>query len=158
IPALAPSAGSARAWGSAWASAWGSASEWESEWESARPASCSWSTRPPARAETRSRTHETLSPGWLLCGPLRIAGRRTIFQLENVRSAHFYGIIVRYNRRAMPEAYPRRGRPPKYGRPSRPVTVTLPEDVLSRLHRVDADVGRAIVTLVERQRRAHADL
>jgi hypothetical protein len=42
------------------------------------------------------------------------------------------------------------GRPPKYGRPSRAVTVTLPEDVLARLGVVDADLGRAIVTLVER--------
>ena len=46
------------------------------------------------------------------------------------------------------------GRPPKYGRPSRAVTVTLPEDVLARLAAVDADLGRAIVTLVERQRPA----
>jgi hypothetical protein len=42
------------------------------------------------------------------------------------------------------------GRPKKYGRPSRPITVTLPEDVLERLSALDADVGRAIVTLVER--------
>jgi hypothetical protein len=32
------------------------------------------------------------------------------------------------------------------------VTVTLPDDVLARLRAVDADLGRAIVTLVERQR------
>jgi len=57
----------------------------------------------------------------------------------------------------MPDGYPRRGRPRKYGRPSRPVTVTLPDDVLSRLRRVDADVGRAIVSLVDR-RRVHAEL
>ncbi len=44
------------------------------------------------------------------------------------------------------------GRPRKYGRPSHAVTVTLPEDVLARLKSVDADLGRAIVTLVERQR------
>ena len=42
------------------------------------------------------------------------------------------------------------GRPPKYGRPSRAVTVTLPEDVLARLSAVDADLGRAIVKLAER--------
>jgi hypothetical protein len=42
------------------------------------------------------------------------------------------------------------GRPRKYGRPSRAVTVTLPDDVLSRLNGVDADLGRAIVALVER--------
>ena len=43
-----------------------------------------------------------------------------------------------------------RGRPPKFGRPSHPVTVTLPEDVLARLRDVDADLGRAIVAMVER--------
>jgi len=41
------------------------------------------------------------------------------------------------------------GRPPKYGRPSRAVTLTLPEDVLARLGAVDADLGQAIVKLVE---------
>jgi hypothetical protein len=44
-----------------------------------------------------------------------------------------------------------RGRPRKYGRPSHAVTVTLPEDVLARLRAKDADLGRAIVTLVERR-------
>ncbi|HKY22636.1 MAG TPA: hypothetical protein VJM31_15595 [Vicinamibacterales bacterium] len=44
-----------------------------------------------------------------------------------------------------------RGRPRKYGRPSRAITVTLPEDVLARLSRVDTDLGRAIVGLVERR-------
>src|SRR6266545_1683935 len=43
-----------------------------------------------------------------------------------------------------------RGRPKKYGRDSRAVTITLPEDVLARLRAVDADLGRAIVRLVER--------
>lgn len=43
-----------------------------------------------------------------------------------------------------------RGRPPKYGRPSRAITLTLPEDVLIRLSAVDIDLGRAIVSLVER--------
>jgi hypothetical protein len=43
-----------------------------------------------------------------------------------------------------------RGRPPKFGRPSHAVTLTLPEDVLARLRNVDADLGRAIVTVVER--------
>jgi hypothetical protein len=43
------------------------------------------------------------------------------------------------------------GRPRKFGRPSRAVTVTLPEDVLTRLGGLDADLGRAIVTLVERK-------
>lgn len=41
------------------------------------------------------------------------------------------------------------GRPPKYGRPSRAITVTLPEDVLERLSAVDADLGRAIVSVAE---------
>jgi hypothetical protein len=44
------------------------------------------------------------------------------------------------------------GRPPKFGRPSRAVTVTLPEDVLTRLGGLDTDLGRAIVALVERRR------
>jgi hypothetical protein len=44
-----------------------------------------------------------------------------------------------------------RGRPRKYGRQSRPITVTLPEDVIGRLTAVDADLGRAIVTLTERR-------
>jgi len=45
----------------------------------------------------------------------------------------------------------RRGRPAKYGRPARAVNVTLPDDVLDRLRRVDADLGSAIVKLVERR-------
>jgi hypothetical protein len=43
-----------------------------------------------------------------------------------------------------------RGRPRKYGRPARAVTVTLPDDILARLSAVHADVGSAIVNLVER--------
>jgi hypothetical protein len=39
----------------------------------------------------------------------------------------------------------------KYGRAARPVTVTLPEDVLSRLGTTSHDVGEAIVRLVERR-------
>ena len=42
------------------------------------------------------------------------------------------------------------GRPRKFGRPSRPVTVTLPDDTLARLHAVDADLGTAIVRLADR--------
>ena len=45
----------------------------------------------------------------------------------------------------------RLGRPRKYGRPSRAVTVTLPEDTLARLASVHADIGSAIVNLVERK-------
>jgi hypothetical protein len=44
-----------------------------------------------------------------------------------------------------------RGRPRKYGRPSRAVTLTLPEDTLAQLAVVDADVGRAIVRMVDRR-------
>ena len=44
----------------------------------------------------------------------------------------------------------RRGRPRKFGRPSRPVTLTLPTDVIARLAALDGDLGRAIVTLVDR--------
>jgi hypothetical protein len=44
---------------------------------------------------------------------------------------------------------PHRGRPLKYGRRARAVTVTLPEDVLERLSAVHADVGSAIVRLVQ---------
>src|SRR5262245_59048676 len=46
-----------------------------------------------------------------------------------------------------------RGRPPKFGRHSQAITVTLPDDVLDRLRAIDADVGAAIVALVERQGR-----
>lgn len=44
---------------------------------------------------------------------------------------------------------PRRGRPQKFGRPSRAVTVTLPEDVIAALTRIDADLGRAVVHLAQ---------
>ena len=51
------------------------------------------------------------------------------------------------------ESTPRLGRPRKYGRAARAVTVTLPEDVLARLTSVHADIGSAIVSLVERSTR-----
>jgi len=44
------------------------------------------------------------------------------------------------------------GRPKKFARPSRPVTVTLPEDTLTRLATIDPDLGRAIVAAVDRHR------
>lgn len=44
----------------------------------------------------------------------------------------------------------RLGRPRKYGRPARAVTVTLPEDTLARLSAIHADIGSAIVNVVER--------
>jgi hypothetical protein len=50
----------------------------------------------------------------------------------------------------------RPGRPPKFGRAARAVTVTLPEDVLSRLLGVDSDLGRAIVTISERATKPRA--
>lgn len=43
---------------------------------------------------------------------------------------------------------PARGRPLKYGRPARMVAVTLPQDTIEELRAIDADVGRAIVLLV----------
>jgi hypothetical protein len=43
-----------------------------------------------------------------------------------------------------------RGRPRKFGRPARAVTLTLPHDIIDRLGRLDADMGRAVVGLVER--------
>jgi hypothetical protein len=45
---------------------------------------------------------------------------------------------------------PARGRPPKFGRPASLVAFTLPNDVLDELRSISADVGRAIVSLVER--------
>ena len=44
-----------------------------------------------------------------------------------------------------------RGRPPKFGRPSHVVALTLPNDALDALNRVDADTGWAIVKLLERE-------
>jgi hypothetical protein len=41
------------------------------------------------------------------------------------------------------------GRPPKFGRPSRVVAITLPEDVIDRLHRIHRDLGWAVVKLVD---------
>lgn len=44
----------------------------------------------------------------------------------------------------------KRGRPPKFGRPSQVVALTLPDDVVRGLRKVDPDVGWAIVTLFEK--------
>jgi hypothetical protein len=49
----------------------------------------------------------------------------------------------------MPIAKPRRGRPSKFGRPSHPVTVTLPDDVVTAFRAVDPDLSRAIVHVSE---------
>ena len=43
----------------------------------------------------------------------------------------------------------RPGRPPKFGRPARAVALTLPEDVISALSRLDDDLARAVVRLSE---------
>lgn len=41
----------------------------------------------------------------------------------------------------------RPGRPRKFGRPSRAVALTLPDDVIAALSRLDDDLGRAVVRL-----------
>lgn len=46
---------------------------------------------------------------------------------------------------------PKRGRPPKFGRPGHAVSLTLPDDTLQALNRVDPDTGWAIVKLLERE-------
>jgi hypothetical protein len=53
---------------------------------------------------------------------------------------------------------PRRGRPRKFTVPSRPVTLTLPEHVIDALGRIDPDLSRAVVRLVQPElaTRAHA--
>ncbi len=52
---------------------------------------------------------------------------------------------------------PRRGRPPKFGRRGQVVAITLPEDAVRGLKRVDSDIGWAIVRLLHtRGRRALA--
>ena len=45
---------------------------------------------------------------------------------------------------------PGRGRPRKFGRSAKSVTLTLPHDVIERLGAMNTDLGRAIVSLVER--------
>jgi hypothetical protein len=44
----------------------------------------------------------------------------------------------------------KRGRPPKFGRPGRVVALTLPEEVVLGLRKVNADLAWAIVTLFEK--------
>lgn len=48
-----------------------------------------------------------------------------------------------------------RGRPPKFGRPAALLALTLPQDTIDRLQALDADLGWAIVKLVEGQ--GHAE-
>jgi hypothetical protein len=51
----------------------------------------------------------------------------------------------------------RRGRPPKFGRPAKSVALTLPHDVIDALARIDTDLGRAIVALVDQRAVAARD-
>jgi len=44
----------------------------------------------------------------------------------------------------------RRGRPPKFGTPGQVVALTLPEEVVTGLKRIDADLAWAVVRLYER--------
>lgn len=44
----------------------------------------------------------------------------------------------------------RRGRPSKFGQPSHVLALTLPDEVVRGLRRIDPDVGWAIVTLFEK--------
>jgi hypothetical protein len=44
----------------------------------------------------------------------------------------------------------RRGRPSKFGRPSQVLALTLPDEVIRGLRKIDPDVGWAIVTLFEK--------
>jgi hypothetical protein len=44
----------------------------------------------------------------------------------------------------------RRGRPSKFGRPSHVLALTLPDEVVRGLRKIDPDVGWAIVTLFEK--------
>jgi hypothetical protein len=45
----------------------------------------------------------------------------------------------------------KRGRPPKFGRPGRVVAITLPEEVVRGLKRVNTDLGWAIVRLFQQR-------
>jgi hypothetical protein len=47
----------------------------------------------------------------------------------------------------------KRGRPPKFGRPGRVVAVTLPEEIVRGLKRVNADLAWAIVGLYQQRAR-----
>jgi hypothetical protein len=49
-----------------------------------------------------------------------------------------------------------RGRPSKFGRPSRVVAVTLPDDTIERLRRINRDLGWAILTLLDKEAAAPA--
>jgi hypothetical protein len=53
----------------------------------------------------------------------------------------------------MKTARRKRGRPPKFGRPGQVVALTLPEEVVAGLRRIDADVAWAVVRLYEKEAR-----
>ena len=61
---------------------------------------------------------------------------------------------MRSNSTKVTEESPKRGRPPKFGRPGHVVSLTLPDDILQALNRVDPDTGWAIVKLLEREPRS----
>ena len=46
---------------------------------------------------------------------------------------------------------PKRGRPRKFTEPSRPVTLTLPEHIITALDAIDHDLSRAVVRLTQPQ-------
>ena len=45
----------------------------------------------------------------------------------------------------------KRGRPPKFGQRGQVIAITLPEDVVQGLRKIDADLGWAIVTLFKKR-------
>jgi hypothetical protein len=47
----------------------------------------------------------------------------------------------------------KRGRPPKFGRPSQVVALTLPEEVIAGLRKINADLAWAVVRLFEGETR-----
>ena len=49
------------------------------------------------------------------------------------------------------EAHAKRGRPPKFGRPGRVVAITLPDEVVRGLKRLNTDLGWAIVRLFQQR-------
>ncbi|OLC52199.1 MAG: hypothetical protein AUH43_00735 [Acidobacteria bacterium 13_1_40CM_65_14] len=51
----------------------------------------------------------------------------------------------------MRRARSKRGRPPKFGRPSQMVALTLPEEVVRGLRRIDEDIAWAIVHMFEQE-------
>ena len=44
---------------------------------------------------------------------------------------------------------PKRGRPRKFARPSHAVTLTLPDEIIDALSKIDADLSRAVVRLAQ---------